>query len=108
MTRAEMEARRLRAVPDILAGMRPVDLARKYRVSRTAIYRWRDRARAGLVASRKSTGRPPRVSYDLLVPLLRKRGYREVAAEIERRFGVRYDRNHVGQLAARFLREKHA
>jgi len=60
MTRAELETRRIMAIPDLDAEeMSPSELARKYEVSRTTIYRWYDARQSGSTLKlRKAPGRP--------------------------------------------------
>lgn len=62
MTRAQMEARRLQAMPDLQNGTSVTTLAAQLGVSRQSIYRWGNAiARGESLASRKAPGRPSRL-----------------------------------------------
>ena len=123
LTRAQMEERRISAIPDLLAiaQLNPhgaahrhpdiKDLARKYRVSRKTVYHWRSKALAavmemrdagGALAGTKATGRPWFVHPDLLraiwTPGMTGRAF---ADAIERAYGVRYHEDSAGVLMHR-------
>lgn len=62
MTRAQMEARRLQAMPDLQNGTSVTALATQLGVSRQSIYRWGNAiARGESLAARKTPGRPSRL-----------------------------------------------
>jgi transposase len=124
MTRAELETRRLAAVQDIearmvfgrLPGGYSSDLARKYKVSRTTIGRWRSAVEDGLpLAARPAPGRPRRLSQaqEAMISELYALGPRACAIEAKRwtqatftvaiqdATGVQYDSDHVGRIMHR-------
>jgi putative transposase len=124
LTREEMEGRRLEAAQDLLNGLSQSKVARKFGVSRTTASRWyRTLAGKGVdsLKRRKATGRPSRLSTDQLSRLAQiyreppmAHGFQDdrwttarLAVVIERQFGVRYDRDHVGRLIYKLgLRER--
>jgi transposase len=120
LTRAEMEARRIRAIPDLLAISRTgphdrypqcSDLARKYGVSRIIIGRWRRKALAAVKAGQdpaaslratKAKGRPFAVDPNLLRAVWQPgMTCRAFADAIERAYGVRYHEDSAGVLLRR-------
>ena len=124
LTREDMEIRRLAAARELLDGMTQSQVARRYGVSRTTASRWhRSIIRKGVEALRKrrATGRPSRLTADQ-VDTIRQMYFEgalahgfprdrwttgKLAEAIERRFGIRYDRDHVGRLMHKFgLRER--
>ena len=124
LTREDMETRRLAAAKELLTGVTQSQVARRYGVSRTTASRWhRSIVRKGLegLRLRRATGRPSRLTADQ-VDAIRKMYFEGAAAygfsndrwttgrlavAIERRFGVRYDQDHVGRLMHKFgLRER--
>jgi putative transposase len=123
LSRDEMEKRRLEAVEDLQRGLTQSSVARKFCVSRTTASRWnRALQQKGVEALRKrrATGRPSRLSREQmqLIPNLFAQGAivhgfpdnrwttARLAAVIEARFGVHYDRDHVGRLMQKLgLRE---
>lgn len=114
-----MEARRLAALPRLQHGESLSSIARQLGVSRQAVFVWarqlRRRGEAGL-RRRPRPGRPPKLAHTQLaqLPRLLAQGAeaygfssplwttQRVADLIWRRFGVRYDRDHVCRLLHRF------
>lgn len=124
LNREEMETRRLAAAKDLLNGASQSQVARQYGVSRTTASRWhRSIAVRGVdsLRKRRATGRPSRLTADQ-VDAIRKMyldgaiayGFSndrwttgKLAKAIDRKFGVRYDQDHVGRLMHKFgLRER--
>src|SRR5580704_7728072 len=113
LTREDMEARRLAAAKELLTGVTQSQVARRYGVSRTTASRWhRSIVHKGFegLRRRRATGRPCRLTVDQ-VEEIRKMytsgaqafGFSSdrwttarLAETIERRFGIRYDQDHVG------------
>ena len=122
--RDDMETRRLAAATDLLNGATQSQVARRYGVSRTTASRWhRSIVVKGVEALRKrrATGRPSRLTADQVDSI--RNMYLEgalaygfssdrwttgkLAEAIERKFGIRYDQDHVGRLMHKFgLRER--
>jgi transposase len=114
-----MEQRRLAAIPRLEHGESFSSIARALGVSRQAVFVWayqlRRRGEAGL-RRRPRPGRPPKLTRAqlaqlprLLAPGAEAHGFsspiwttQRVADLIRRRFGVRYDRDHVCRLLHRF------
>jgi transposase len=110
-----METRRLAAARELLDGVSQSTVARRYGVSRTTASRWQqsivNRGMDGL-RKRRASGRPSRLKPEQLE--LSRQMYRagassygfsrdrwttgKLAEAIERQFGIRYDRDHVGRL----------
>jgi putative transposase len=124
LNRNDMEIRRLSAANDLLNGSSQSQVARRYGVSRTTASRWhRSIVVTGVdgMRKRRATGRPSRLTADQ-VDTIRKMFHEgalahgfsrarwttgKLAQAIERKFGVRYDQDHVGRLMHKFgLREK--
>lgn len=113
MNRVLLEDRRLMAESDLRAGIRAVDIARNYGVTRQSVYRWRDAITAGIsLAKRPSTGRPASVPYDQLLRLWKSERSRPgdmtglvFAALIREKFGVAYHHDHCRKLMRRFENE---
>jgi len=124
LNREDMETRRLADASDLLNGLKQSQIARRYGVSRTTASRWqRSIVVTGVESLRKrrATGRPSRLTADQ-VDTIRKmyldgaqaHGFSgdrwttgKLAEAIERRFGIRYDQDHVGRLMHKFgLRER--
>jgi transposase len=122
--RDDMETRRLAAAQDLLNGATQSQVARRHGVSRTTASRWhRSIVVKGVEALRKrrATGRPSRLTSDQ-VDSIRKMYFEgalvygfssdrwttgKLAEAIERKFGIRYDQDHVGRLMHKFgLRER--
>ena len=124
LNRDDMETRRLAAAKDLLNGASQSQIARRYGVSRTTASRWhRSIVVKGVdgMRKRRATGRPSRLTADqvdtisqmffdgaLAHGFLRDRWTTGKLAEaIERKFGIRYDQDHVGRLMHKFgLRER--
>lgn len=122
--RDDMETRRLAAATDLLNGATQSQVARRYGVSRTTASRWhRSIVVKGVEALRKrrATGRPSRLTADQVDSI--RNMYLEgalaygfssdrwttgkLAEAIGRKFGIRYDQDHVGRLMHKFgLRER--
>jgi putative transposase len=123
LTREDMEARRLAAARELLNGLTQSQVARRFGVSRTTASRWqRSIVHKGVegLRKRRATGRPSRLTADqveairqMFVEGAGASGFTrdhwttgKLALAIERRFGIRYDRDHVGRLMHKFgLRE---
>ena len=124
LNRDDMETRRLAAASDLLNGTKQSQIARRYGVSRTTASRWqRSILSKGLESLRKrrATGRPSRLT-DEQVETIRAMYFEgalaygftsdrwttgRFAEAIDRRFGIRYDQDHVGRLMHKFgLRER--
>ena len=122
--RDDMETRRLAAAEELLNGVTQSQVARRYGVSRTTASRWqRSIVVKGVEALRKrrATGRPSRLTADqvdgirnMYLDGARVYGFTtdrwttgKLAEAIERKFGIRYDQDHVGRLMHKFgLRER--
>jgi transposase len=124
LTREDMETRRLAAAGELLTGIKQSQVARRYGVSRTTASRWQrsivQRGMDGL-RKRRATGRPSRLTSDQ-VDAIRQMYFEGAAAHgfsrdrwsagrlgeaIARKFGIRYDQDHVGRLMHKFgLRER--
>jgi transposase len=119
LSREEMEIRRLAAARELMDGLPQSHVARRYGVSRTTASRWRRSiVQVGIEGMRKrrATGRPCRLSSDQVDEIRRMyaegaRAYGFVrerwtterfAKVIERRFGIRYDPDHVGRMMHKF------
>jgi len=119
LTREAMETRRLAAAKELLTGVPQSQIARRYGVSRTTASRWHHsivyKGFDGL-RRRRATGRPSRLTQDQ-VEIVRQMYWQGAAAygfssdrwttgrlaeAIERRFGIRYDQDHVGRLMHKF------
>jgi len=115
---AVLEARRLAAWPRIRRGESLSAIARQLGVSRQAVHQWAQQARRRGVAGLRCIprpGRPPKLARAQLaqLPRLLARGAevhgfatavwttQRVADLLRRRFGVRYDRDHVCRLLPR-------
>ena len=124
LNRDDMETRRLAAAKDLLNGSSQSQVARRYGVSRTTASRWhRSIVVKGVdgMRKRRATGRPSRLTADQVDTIRRMfhegalaHGFSRdrwttgaLAQAIERKFGVRYDQDHVGRLMHKFgLRER--
>ena len=112
-----LERRRLKAARLLQRGVRPAEVARRVGVHRQSVGRWREQLkREGLAGLKKAgrAGRPAKLSAEQLLLLEeelvrgpRAWGYttelwttQRVADVIQRRFGVRYHRDHVGRVLA--------
>ena len=124
LTRDEMESRRLMAAQDLQRGLSQSQVARKFGVSRTTASRWH-RALSGngveALRKRRAPGRPSRLNSEQLAGVAeiynagpRIAGFEtdrwttlRFAEAINRKFGVRYDPDHVGRIMHRLgLRER--
>jgi transposase len=124
LTREDMETRRLAAAHELLTGITQSQVARRYGVSRTTASRWqRSIVQKGMdgLRKRRATGRPSRLTADQ-VDAIRQMYFEgaavhgfsrdrwttgRLAQAIERKFGIRYDQDHVGRLMHKFgLRER--
>jgi transposase len=124
LTRDDMETRRLAAARELLNGITQSQVARHFGVSRTTASRWhRSIVVTGVdgMRKRRATGRPSRLTADQvdIIRVMYCEGARawgfstdrwttgKLAEAIERRFGIRYDQDHVGRLMHKFgLRER--
>jgi len=124
LNRDDMETRRLAAAKDLLNGSSQSQVARRYGVSRTTASRWhRSIVVKGVdgMRKRRATGRPSRLTADQVDTIRRMyfegalaHGFSrdrwttgKLAEAIERKFGIRYDQDHVGRLMHKFgLRER--
>jgi transposase len=119
LNRDSMETRRLAAAQDLLNGHSQSLVARRYGVSRTTACRWhRSIVLRGVEALRKrrATGRPSRLTADQVEDIRAMFGQGalahgfsgdrwttgKLARAIERKFGIRYDEDHVGRLMHKF------
>ena len=119
-----METRRLAAAHELLTGITQSQVARRYGVSRTTASRWqRSIVQKGMdgLRKRRATGRPSRLTADQVETIRQMyvdgavaHGFSQdrwttgrLTEAIHRRFGIRYDRDHVGRLMHKFgLRER--
>ena len=116
---AVLEARRLAALPRIRRGESLSAIARQLGVSRQAVHQWAQQSRRRGVAGLRRiprSGRPPKLARAQLAQLPRLLAHgaeahgfstavwttQRVADLLRRRFGVRYDRDHVCRLLHRF------
>jgi transposase len=125
LTRDEMESRRLLAAQDLQNGLTQSQIARKFGVSRTTASRW-DGAlhRKGVESLRKrrATGRPSRLNLEqqqgaaeIFRSGARAAGFADdrwttarFASAIDKRYGIRYDPDHVGRIMHQLgLRPRH-
>ncbi len=122
--RDDMETRRLAAAEELRNGVTQSQVARRYGVSRTTASRWqRSIVVKGVegLRKRRATGRPSRLTADqvdgirnMYLDGARAYGFStdrwttgKLAEAIERKFGIRYDQDHVGRLMHKFgLRER--
>jgi len=124
LNRDDMETRRLAAAKDLLNGATQSQVSRRYGVSRTTASRWqRSIVVKGVdgLRKRRATGRPSRLTADQ-VDSIRQMYFAgalaygfstdrwttgKLAEAIDRKFGIRYDQDHVGRLMHKFgLRER--
>jgi transposase len=115
LSREEMEYRRLQAARELANGSTQSRVARKFGVSRTTTSRWQralDNKGVEGLRRRRATGRPSRLTQDQKTEIIRIHeggatvfGFPDdrwttarLAQAIERRFGIRYDQDHVGRL----------
>ena len=115
LSREDMEYRRLQAARELANGSSQSRVARKFGVSRTTTSRWSralDNKGVEGLRKRRATGRPSRLTEQQKseIVLIYAEGARafdfpddrwttaRLADAIEKRFGVRYDQDHVGRL----------
>jgi putative transposase len=115
LSREEMEYRRLQAARELANGTSQSRVARKFGVSRTTTSRWMralDHHGVEGLRKRRATGRPSRLTAGQKAEIVslhaegaRAFGYPDdrwttarLAVAIEKRFGIRYDQDHVGRL----------
>lgn len=117
MTRAQMEARRLGAIPDIEAWENPGQLARALNVSRTTLYRWKQARAAGQdLKRRRPPGRRPKMTpaqtqqaIELFyrgprtgavkwTPSAVKWTQKRFAQAIKQEIGIAFDHDHCGRI----------
>lgn len=114
----ELEKRRRRAIALLQQGLSLRAIARRIGCHASSVMRWRDawlRGGSAALAARPAPGRPPRLTasqkqqlVDMLSQGAAGCGFRaeawslqRIARLIERQFGVKYHRNHVGKLLHR-------
>jgi putative transposase len=110
-----MEYRRLQAARELANGSSQSRVARKFGVSRTTTSRWRralDHKGVEGLRKRRATGRPSRLTTEQKTGVVSlhaegamAHGFPDdrwttarLAEAIEKRFGIRYDPDHVGRL----------
>ncbi len=104
--RSKAEHVRMQAARVFAVGSTQADVARLYKVSRNTASRWyRAWKRGGVKAleQHKATGRPPQVEFEDIREFLRSMdldGHNtgSIAEELSMRFGVEYDKDHVGRI----------
>ena len=120
MTRAELEARRLSAIPDLQGDVLSASgIAKRYGVSRVTVYRWQNAIIAngenGLKA-RRTPGRPPRMTPKQMNSAARlfrigpgivlnaathRWTQRLFAKAIYQQIGIKFSDDHVGRIMHR-------
>ena len=112
---AQLEDRRLHAIGLLEKGLQPVDIARKLKVDRRSVRRWKAsflKAGKGAIKAKPAPGRPPKIDSRQRRRLERHllRGARHsgyptdlwtcprIAKLIDREFGVGYHIGHIGKL----------
>jgi len=110
MTRQELEIRRLKAVPEIEAGAKQSELAKRYGVTRTTISRWkRALARGESLKATRAPGRPSRLTAAQVaeVRMLFYAGpktpgarwtHRTFTAALRTKLKIKYSEDHVGRI----------
>ena len=101
MTRLELEARRMQAIPLLDSSMMQSKIARRIGVSRTTVSRWKRARMHGSSLQRSlSPGRPPRLTVqDIEVcKSIYRRSRRKWTQKTFYYTGVKYDPDHVGRL----------
>lgn len=117
MTRAELEARRLAAVPDLQSSISLQVIAKRYGVSRMTAYRWRRAVQdGGSLQATLSPGRPRWLTGDqdavlkrlfqigphVLLGLDARKWTQETFAEaVGEAVGVWYSGDHMGRIMLR-------
>lgn len=112
---AELERRRYRAIAIVRQGFSLNETARRIGCNASSVMRWWDAFQQGgkkALKPKPTPGRPPRLTIQQKSRLIRyllegplDHGYRtdlwttsRIAELIQRKFGVRYHRDHVGRL----------
>lgn len=115
LTREQMEQRRLMAADDLAAGMKKIDVARKYNVNPSSVSRWAKKLRENgktSLARRKAKGARSKLDLkqknrliDILVLGAYAYGFetdlwtaKRVCVVIDKEFGVKYHFKHVPKL----------
>lgn len=114
MTRQEMEARRLKAIPDLENGTSVLEIARRLNVSRISVYRWKHARENGQTLKlRKASGQPARMTsaqadiarklYEIGPRILRgidsnRWTQGSFAQVLKEQLGLEYDPDHVGRI----------
>ncbi len=96
----------MQAAKCFAVGSTQADIARLYGVSRTTAMKWHRAWKSGGVKAleqRKATGRPRFVGIEAIREYLSDADMTDhstasLAAELSRRFGVEYDKDHVGRI----------
>ena len=112
MTRQELEARRLSAIPDLLSKMSQRAIAKRYGVSRMTIHRWKTMLQNDGLQARKAPGRPPRMTPEQVrfLRVIWKKGpgrdfehwtARRFAEAIQHHMSIKFSRDHVGRIMHR-------
>jgi transposase len=111
----QLEVRRRRAMALLDQGNSPAEVARRVGCHPSSVIRWRDAKKRGgdaALQAKPAGGRPAKLTAEQKEKLVRcllegplAHGYRtdlwttrRVAQLVERKFGVRYHRDHVGRL----------
>lgn len=112
---AQLESRRLLAISLLEEGLQPVDIARKLKVDRRSVRRWKASFRKSgqdAVKAKPASGRPSKISARHRISLerhllkgARSAGYPtdlwtcpRISHLIRREFGVKYHIGHIGKL----------
>jgi putative transposase len=109
MTRLELEARRMQAIPLLDSSMMQAKIARTFGVSRTTVSRWkRARAKGNSLKQKLASGRPSRMSAmeikwcKFIYPFGPLDGGKwtqaKFAQAIKDNIGIEYHPDHVGRL----------
>jgi transposase len=109
MTRLELEARRMHAIPDLDGSVMQAKIARRFGVSRTTVSRWkRARAQGNSLKRKVAPGRPSRMSempIECCKSIYRigpigggKWTQTKFAQAIKDNVGIEYSPGHVGRL----------
>ncbi len=104
--RSKAEHIRMQAAKCFAVGSSQADITRLYKVSRTTAARWHRQYRVGgakALEQRKATGRPRLVGIEAVREFiggmdLDGHNTGSIAAELSMRFGVEYDKDHVGRI----------
>jgi len=107
--RTKMEHIRMQAARCFAVGSTQADITRLYNVSRTTAMKWHrawKRGGAKALEQRKATGRPRFVGIEAIrefIESLDMEGQttESMVAELSMRFGVEYDKDHVGRILNR-------